>query len=55
MERLGLRPDELRGKNPRLIYVLMSGVGEAEPYVRKRIYDPIIRACWVAAIASCSW
>lgn len=42
-ERLGLGPDELRKKHPRLIYVSISGVGDSGPYVKKRVYDPIIQ------------
>jgi crotonobetainyl-CoA:carnitine CoA-transferase CaiB-like acyl-CoA transferase len=44
MERLGLGPDELRKRHPRLIYVSISGVGDSGPYVKKRVYDPIIQA-----------
>jgi crotonobetainyl-CoA:carnitine CoA-transferase CaiB-like acyl-CoA transferase len=43
MERLGLGADELRKRHPRLIYVSISGVGDGGPYVRKRVYDPIIQ------------
>src|SRR3979411_1243388 len=43
MERLGLGPEELRARLPRLIYVSISGGGEAGPHVRKRVYDPIIQ------------
>jgi crotonobetainyl-CoA:carnitine CoA-transferase CaiB-like acyl-CoA transferase len=43
-ERLGLGPDELRKRHPRLIYVSISGVGDSGPYVKKRVYDPIIQA-----------
>ena len=43
MERLGLGADELRARHPRLIYVSISGVGETGPYVKKRVYDPIIQ------------
>src|SRR5262249_4003028 len=44
MERLGLGPEDARKKNPRLIYVSISGVGESGPYVKKRVYDPIVQA-----------
>jgi crotonobetainyl-CoA:carnitine CoA-transferase CaiB-like acyl-CoA transferase len=43
MERLGLGADELRLRHPRLIYVSINGVGETGPYVKKRVYDPIIQ------------
>ena len=43
MERLGLGVDELRKRHPRLIYVSISGVGDTGPYVKKRVYDPIIQ------------
>jgi crotonobetainyl-CoA:carnitine CoA-transferase CaiB-like acyl-CoA transferase len=43
-ERLGLGADELRQRHPRLIYVSISGVGDTGPYVKKRVYDPIIQA-----------
>lgn len=43
MERLGLGVDDLRRRHPRLIYVSISGVGDTGPYVKKRVYDPIIQ------------
>jgi crotonobetainyl-CoA:carnitine CoA-transferase CaiB-like acyl-CoA transferase len=43
MERLGLGAEELCKRHPRLIYVSISGVGETGPYVKKRVYDPIIQ------------
>lgn len=43
-ERLGLDEPTLRGVNPRLIYVSISGVGETGPYARKRVYDPVIQS-----------
>src|SRR6478672_10986090 len=43
MERLGLGPEELLAQQPRLIYVSISGVGETGPYVKKRVYDPIVQ------------
>ena len=44
MERLGLGHKELREKYPRLIYVSISGIGDSGPYVKKRVYDPIVQA-----------
>jgi crotonobetainyl-CoA:carnitine CoA-transferase CaiB-like acyl-CoA transferase len=43
MNRLGLGADQLRARYPRLIYVLISGVGDSGPYAKKRVYDPIIQ------------
>jgi crotonobetainyl-CoA:carnitine CoA-transferase CaiB-like acyl-CoA transferase len=43
MERLGFGADELRKRHPRLIYVSISGVGDHGPYVKKRVYDPIVQ------------
>jgi len=40
---LALGADELRERHPRLIYVSISGVGDTGPYVKKRVYDPIIQ------------
>ncbi len=37
------RRRELRARHPRLIYVSISGVGDTGPYVKKRVYDPIIQ------------
>ncbi len=44
MERLGLDEPAMRALNPGLVYVSISGVGETGPYVRKRVYDPVIQS-----------
>ena len=44
MARLGLDYADLEAVNPRLVYVSMSGWGEAGPYAGKPVYDPIIQA-----------
>src|SRR5437879_343213 len=44
MERLGLGYDTLKKAHPKLIYVSISGVGDSGPYVKKRVYDPLIQA-----------
>jgi crotonobetainyl-CoA:carnitine CoA-transferase CaiB-like acyl-CoA transferase len=44
MERLGLGEPAMRALNPGLIYVSISGVGDTGPYVKKRVYDPIIQS-----------
>jgi crotonobetainyl-CoA:carnitine CoA-transferase CaiB-like acyl-CoA transferase len=44
MERLGLDEPAMRALNPGLVYVSISGVGETGPYVKKRVYDPVIQS-----------
>jgi crotonobetainyl-CoA:carnitine CoA-transferase CaiB-like acyl-CoA transferase len=44
MARLGLDEPAVRAQNPGLIYVSISGVGETGPYVKKRVYDPVIQS-----------
>jgi crotonobetainyl-CoA:carnitine CoA-transferase CaiB-like acyl-CoA transferase len=44
MRRLGLDEPELRAANPGLVYVSISGVGETGPYMKKRVYDPVIQS-----------
>lgn len=44
MVRLGIDEPAMRAINPGLIYLSISGVGETGPYVKKRVYDPIIQS-----------
>ena len=44
MARLGLDYDDVRGVSPNIIYVSLSGWGEAGPFAHKPVYDPIIQA-----------
>jgi crotonobetainyl-CoA:carnitine CoA-transferase CaiB-like acyl-CoA transferase len=44
VERLGIGYDELRQVNPGLVYVSISGFGEAGPYAKRRVYDPVVQA-----------
>jgi crotonobetainyl-CoA:carnitine CoA-transferase CaiB-like acyl-CoA transferase len=43
-ERMGVGYEAMREIRRELIYVSISGFGEAGPYVRKRTYDPVIQA-----------
>ena len=49
MERMGFSEPVLRERNDKLIYVSISGFGEAGPYAHKRVYDPVIQALSCAA------
>ena len=42
--RLGLAEEAVRGLNPRLVYVSISGFGDKGPLAHKPAYDPIFQA-----------
>ena len=44
MARLGLDHDDVRAVAPNIVYVSLSGWGEAGPFAHKPVYDPIIQA-----------
>jgi crotonobetainyl-CoA:carnitine CoA-transferase CaiB-like acyl-CoA transferase len=44
IERMGLGEDAVRAIRPDIVYVSISGFGEAGPYAQKRVYDPVIQA-----------
>ena len=44
IERLGFGADAVRARNPKIVYMSISGVGETGPYAAKRVYDPLIQA-----------
>ncbi|MBI3301974.1 MAG: CoA transferase [Deltaproteobacteria bacterium] len=43
-DKMGIGEAALRRIKPSLVYVSISGFGEAGPYVHKRVYDPVIQA-----------
>lgn len=49
-ERMGFGEDALRAIKPDLIYVSISGFGEAGPFAGKPVYDPLVQA--VSGLAS---
>jgi crotonobetainyl-CoA:carnitine CoA-transferase CaiB-like acyl-CoA transferase len=44
MARLGLAYEELRARNPRLVYLSINGFGSEGPYAHKSAYDPVVQA-----------
>ena len=44
IERLGFDADTALARHPELVYLSISGVGRAGPYVKKRVYDPVVQA-----------
>ena len=44
VDRMGIGEEVLRARNPKLIYVSISGFGEKGPYAHKRVYDPVVQA-----------
>lgn len=44
MGRMGFDEEVVRSRNKNIIYVSISGFGEAGPYANQRVYDPVIQA-----------
>jgi crotonobetainyl-CoA:carnitine CoA-transferase CaiB-like acyl-CoA transferase len=44
MDRLGMGPDVLRARNPRLVIASVSGYGQTGPWVHRRAYAPVVGA-----------
>ena len=44
IERMGLGEDAVRALRPDIVFVSISGFGEAGPYAHQRVYDPVIQA-----------
>ena len=44
VDRMGIGFEQARAIKPDVVYVSISGFGEAGPYAGKRVYDPVIQA-----------
>ncbi len=44
VDRMGIGEAQLRGRNPELIYVSISGFGESGPDAQRRVYDSVMQA-----------
>lgn len=44
IDKLGLGAAAVRAIKPDIVYVSISGFGDAGPYAHKRVYDPVIQA-----------
>ena len=44
IERLGFDADTVLARHPEIVYLSISGVGRVGPYVKKRVYDPVVQA-----------
>jgi len=44
IDRLGFAASAVIKRNPKLVFMSISGVGENGPYAAKRVYDPLIQA-----------
>ncbi|MGI9432781.1 MAG: CaiB/BaiF CoA transferase family protein [Myxococcota bacterium] len=44
VQKLGIDYEALSKRNPRLVYVSISGYGQDGPYRNRRVYDPLIQA-----------
>lgn len=44
IERLGFDASSVLKRNPKMVYLSISGVGPTGPYSGKRVYDPVIQA-----------
>ena len=44
LDRLGVGPDVMRARNPRLIVASISGYGQTGPWVHRRAYAPVVGA-----------
>jgi len=54
-ERMGIDERAMRAVKRDLIYVSISGFGEKGPYVKRRVYDPVIQALSGLADIQADW
>ena len=44
VDRMGIGYDAAKARNPKIVYVSVSGFGQKGPYAHQRVYDPVIQA-----------
>ena len=44
VERMGIGYEAACARNPKMVYVSISGFGQKGPYAHQRVYDPVIQA-----------
>ena len=44
VKKLGIDYESIKETNPNIIYTSISGYGQTEPYINRRIYDPLTKA-----------
>lgn len=44
VDRMGIGYEAAKARNPKVVYVSISGFGQQGPYAHQRVYDPVIQA-----------
>ncbi len=55
LEKLGVGPDRLLERNPRLVVVRVSGFGQTGPYAKRPGVDPVNDEVFVTSLADCNF